>query len=65
MSVFEPLWERKKTLTLRMKEFLELKARNLSIAEIAALKGVTYGTANNILVTARKRLKEGNNGTTN
>lgn len=65
MTVFVPLWERKKRLTARMKEFLDLEAKNLSLKEIAEIKGVSYGTANNILVTARKRIKEGVNGNTN
>lgn len=59
MGSFIPYWQRRKRqLTKRMAEFLELEAQNLSLSEIAKIKGVTYGTANQILVTARKRIKE-------
>lgn len=64
-NIFIPHWERKKILTERMKEFLLLRSQNYSIQEIAQKMGITYGTANQILVKARKRIKEDVNGIRN
>ena len=55
---FTPLWERKKKITKREQQLLDLEAAGLSHAQIAGKLGIKTKSVNDMKYKATKKLKK-------